>query len=190
MSPAEALEAIGRVREAVEAVLASQDPDAIAALLAEMAPDVEALQAIKPADPDDADWAEVATALDELRAWLAEPAPNTKAGMSRDERLKLAVGIASRGRANATGLRRDAADMILDGFYGGLGVLIRASAVTLRVTARLAGRATLAAGDAIGRGVQAGAVHVDAYIRADGARVPAHDRDAPKAAPGAHYLYR
>ena len=194
MTPDEALAAIRRIRHAAEDLEGTTpESDEAAELVAEMAAALMDLRAVagvidSPEDPDP-DWAEVDAAFDDLRAWLGQPAPaaggQPKAQMTREQRINLAVSIATRGRGASRG--RDAADVVLDAFYGGLEATLRTTGRVIAGAARLAGRATLAAGEALGEAIHAGAVHVDAYIR-NGKPVRAHERS--KAAPGAHLLYR
>lgn len=191
MTPAEALAAIEAIRHAAEDLEGTApDSDEAAELVAEIARALLDLRAVagvidSPEEPDPA-WVEVAAAFEELQAWLAEPAPGAKAAMTREQRINLAVRIATRGRG-ARRTSRDAGDMILDAFYGGLEATLRTTGRVIAGAARLAGRATLAAGEAIGEAIHAGAVRVDAYIR-NGKPVRAHERS--KAMPGAHLLYR
>tara|TARA_R110000868_G_scaffold936_3_gene7139 strand:- start:5576 stop:6136 length:561 start_codon:yes stop_codon:yes gene_type:complete len=186
MTPAQALAAIERVRDGAVELLTLDEPDAITAVLETMQADLAALEAIDAGDEPDEAWGEVGAAFEALQAWLSEPAEDEKAALTREQRINLAVRIATRGRGASRG--RDAADVILDGFYGGLGAALRGAGTVIAATARLAGRATLAAGEALGRGINAGAVHVDAYIR-DGKPVAAHER-SKSAPPGAYLLYR
>ena len=187
MTPEEALAAIDRVRAAAADLIGETDESTIATILAQMAEDLAALEGIDPGDEPDEAWAEVGAAFDELQAWLAEPVDGSKAKLTREQRINIAVRIATRGRGAAR--TRDFGDAILDTFYGGLGAALRGTGRALAFTARMAGRAAMAAGEAVGRGVHAGAVHVDAYIR-NGRPVRAYDRDAPGKSVGAHLLYR
>ena len=186
MTPAEALAAIKRLRHAAEDLEGTTpESDEAAEFVAEMAEALTALQGADAGEDPDPAWADVGAAWQELQAWLAEPAPGGKAKLTREERINLAVRIATRGRGASR--TRDAGDVILDAFYGGLGAALRTTGRVIAGAARLAGRATLAAGEALGQAIHAGAVHVDGYIR-NGKPVRAHERS--KAAPGAHLLYR
>ncbi len=184
-TPKAALAAIAGAREAAAEAIAGGAPDAVAAAFERLKAHCDVLGALD--DPAEADatqaWQRVADALHDLMAWLEEPAPDAKAAMTRDQKIKLAVAVATRGRGRAR--RRDAADAILDGFYGGLGAILKGSWRALK----LGVRGLVAAGEVVGRGVHAGAVHVDAYIR-NGKPVRAHDRGGPGKAVGAHLLYR
>lgn len=188
MTPAEALAAIKRLRHAAEDLEGTApESDEAAELVTEVAAALTALQAADAGDDPDPAWADVGAAWQELQAWLAEPAPGGKAKLTREDRINLAVRIATRGRGRGATRTRDAGDVILDAFYGGLGAALRTTGRVIAGAARLAGRATLAAGEALGEAIHAGAVHVDGYIR-NGKPVRAHERS--KAAPGAHLLYR
>lgn len=183
-TPKAALAAIDGVREAVAEAISTREPDAIVEALTRLKDHCDVLDLEAPADADDTEaWQEVADALHELMAWLEEPAPTAKAAMSREQKVKLAVAIASRGRRRNAG--RQATDAILDTFYGGVGLILTASWKALK----LAVRGLVAAGEVVGRGVHAGAVQVDEYIR-NGRRVRAYSRNAPGKAVGAHLLYR
>lgn len=126
--------------------------------------------------------------------------------MTREERRELAIRIATRGRGRRQG--RDAADAILDTFYGGLEATARAAGTAIGAGARAVEAVSVAAGEALGSRIQAGAVHVDEYIR-NGRPVRSHERADPpggkgfslgpsdahkhpgrKSAPGAHLIYR
>lgn len=185
-SPKAALAAIDGIRDAVDEAIATSDPDAIIAALMRLKEHGDALDLESPADADDTEaWQRVADALHELRAWLDEPAPDAKAAMTRDQKIKLAVAVASRGRARGTGRRRDAVDVVLDAYYAGLGAILKGAWGALKLSVR----GLAAVGEVVGRGVHAGAVRVDDYIR-NGRRVHGHTRNAPRKAVGAHLLYR
>lgn len=184
-TPKAALAAIAGAREAVAEAIATRDPDAIVEALTRLKGHCDVLDLEAPADADDTEaWQEVADALHDLMAWLEEPAPAAKAAMTREQKVKLAVAIASRGRRRGNA-GRQATDAILDTFYGGVGLILKASWKALK----LAVRGLVAAGEVVGRGVHAGAVQVDEYIR-NGRRVRAYSRNAPGKAVGAHLLYR
>lgn len=180
-TPAAALAAIEGLREAVEAALASDDPDAIHAALARLKRHADRLDFDEVEDADDATaWQPVAEAIEALQAWLDEPVEDdtapAKRAMTRDEKLKIAIAVASRGRRAR---RRDAVDVVLDGFYGGLGAVLKGMYHALRLT--VIGLA------AVSRAAVGGVIHVAEHYR-NGRLVHAHDRAAPSKS--AHDLYR
>jgi hypothetical protein len=211
VSPEAVIDAVATLREAVDLAIASDDADVIRAALSDASEARETVAAVTALaeddaiDGDDDAWADALAAIDEMADWLVADADADakrrhalrgfarKARLSRDERLRLAVAIASRGRSRGGrgggggmggGRRRDAADMVLDAFYGGLGAIFTGAGMALRA----AGVVTLVAGEALGRGIQrvaeaadSGIVRVAGYTREDGTEVAGYERAPPGA---------
>lgn len=180
--PDAAMVAIGHLRGIADRLLeAGDDAEAIMAVLDDGLPHVETLRRLdtEAIDAEDKRWGEVAGAIDEMDAWLAEvPDEGEKSALSREERMHLAVMVASRGRGRSGGRRRDVVDATLDVYYGGLAAIFRAAGAVLKA----AGVVTLATGKLLGHAVMAAAeaadsaiVHVAAHER-DGKPVAAYDR--------------
>lgn len=188
MTPQGALSALAGIRWTVEAVLEAEGDEAVADAVGALAEALQDLDLEQPSDAEDTEaWQRVADELHSLMAWMEEPAEaDAKARFSREERIRIAVSAATRGRGRLGPRRRDAIDKILDGADAAVGFTLRTAWAGLK----LAVRGLVAVTRVAARGAHAGAVHVREYMR-NGDRVHAHDRGEPsKAAPGAHKLYR
>lgn len=177
MTPADAMTQIEAMRTGLEAAISTEDPDAIINALEKVQAASDALQegAADADDPENGEiWGPVGQAFEDLQAWLEAPAgePAEKSEMTHDEKVKLAVAIATRGRSLRAGTtrRRDLGDVILEGFEAGAAGLVKLTYHTIRLT--VLGIA------AVARGVAAGVVHVAEHYR-NGRRVAAYDRQPP-----------
>lgn len=182
-TPAQALEAIRGLKAAISDAIATENADDIREALQAAKEHVDALDLKSPADTEATEaWQKVADALDELVAWLNEPPGTAKADLSREDKIKLAVSIAGRGRRGGGGSGMDPTEAIISTFEAGLVGIVKLAWGALK----LAVRGLVIAGHLAAAGV----VHVAEHYR-NGRRVEAYDRDAPsKSMPGAHTLYR
>lgn len=165
------ISALGDRLDKVEALRAAEDKSAVeaAALLAR---GVEELGfAHLDSGIDDARWHVVSAAFDAFFARVAD-----LADMPGPEQLG----------ADGQKRRPDAIDYTLNAFYGGLYYTGKAAwwgvktAVAGAVAAgRMAAPHVAAGAAALGRAGESAIVKVEAYVRADGTKVPAHERSAP-----------
>lgn len=188
-TPAEALQAIADARSAVEAAITAADPAAAQAALQSLHDAMLSFDAKNPAEAENAEaWQPVGDAMDEFVGWLEEPIEDQKAPLTRDQKLRVAVALARRGRGSR---RNDPAEAIISTFEAGLVGLVKLTYHTLRLT--VVGIA------AVAHAAVHGAIHVAEHYR-NGRLVRAHDRQprqsdsatAKKSAPppGAYALYR
>lgn len=185
-TPAQALQAVADARSAAEAIIAATDPQAAQAGFQALHDAMLAIDPKQPAEPDSPEWQKVADAMDELVGWLEEPgeAPEKRV-LTRDEKIKVAVALARRGRGSR---RMDPAEAIISTFEAGLVGLVKLAYHTLRLT--VVGIA------AVSHAAVHGAIHVAQHYR-NGRLVRAYDRQprssdpatAKKAGPGAQRLY-
>ncbi|MEQ1614468.1 MAG: hypothetical protein ABL904_17105 [Hyphomicrobiaceae bacterium] len=125
---------------------------------------------------DDPAWHDASAAMESIVNRLAD-----LAGQPRDEKRLSALG----GIWN-TKRRRGLDDIIVDGFYHGLWNAGKAAWWTLKTVIKGAIAAGRLAAPHVAAGVNSAAqalgdaaVHVEAYVRGDGTKVPAHDRATP-----------
>lgn len=175
MTPADALKQIEAMQTGLEAAISTEDPDEIINALEKVQAAADTLKdgAADADDPENEEvWGPVGQAFEDLQAWLDAPAGEPeKRELTHDEKVKLAVAVATRGRSLRAGTRRrDLGDLILEGFEAGAAGLVKLVYHTVRLT--VLGVA------AVARGVAAGVVHVAEHYR-NGRRVAAHDRAAP-----------
>lgn len=179
LTPATALDLVRDMHAACEAMLdAGDDVAAIEAAAADLGAAFAAYDTETIADATDPGWPHVAEVLGAFVDWLeGQHEDGRRASLTRDEKIKAAVAVATRGRGRG-GRRNDAIEKILSALDAGAAALARGLWTATNVIARAAGKATLAVGQKLGEAVTAGAIHVDAYMR-DGKEVAAHDRRLP-----------
>lgn len=161
-----ALQAVADARAAAEQVIAATTPEEAQAGFQALHDAMLAIDAKQPADAENAEgWQQVADAMDELVGWLDEPSDEpAKRVISRDEKIKIAVALARRGRRSR---RMDPAEAIISTFEAGLVGLVKLTYHTLRLT--VVGIA------AVSHAAVHGAIHVAEHVR-NGRRVQAYDR--------------
>lgn len=170
-TPQQALDALDGATTAAADAIAAETSDAAEQALTTLAGHVAALQDIQPADAEDAEgWQPVADAMDALVEWLEQPAEDAgaKATLTRDEKIKLAVALARKGKGRRRG---DPAEAIISTFEKGLVGLVKITYHALRLT--VLGIA------AVSHAAINGVIHVHDYWR-NGHRVSGYDREPAK----------
>jgi len=170
-TPHEALSALVTAKLAARAVIAAVTSDEAETALIRLH---DAMVAINPTNPDDiendAEWQKVGDKLNALVEWLQQPADDatTKAELTRDDKIKLAVALARKG---SSGRRGDPAEAIISTFEAGLVGICKLTYHALRLT--VLGIA------AVSHAAINGIIHVDAYMRG-GQEVAGYDRQPAK----------